>query len=152
MEPPEDHVKFRGVADESEHASNLLGAPKASEEKKQIAASHMVPREMALRGARLPEDWTPSRGARDRVAPQIGIEMRTVASADAAARQVFDNRRDGRTSIWRDFRVGRRRTGIRNGKRAQPTVQYWTGASTVLRVESLAAEYEFHVICEAGPA
>ena len=94
LKPSEDDVKFRGVADESEHASSFLGAPKASEEKKQIAASYLVPREMALRGSRLPEDWTPSRGARDRVAPQIGIEMRTVASADAAARQVFDNRSD----------------------------------------------------------
>ena len=87
-------MKVRRAADEAERASNSLGAPKASEEKKQIAAVYPVVREMALRGCGLTEDWTPSRGARNRIASQIRIEMRAVASAESAARQVFDNLRD----------------------------------------------------------
>ena len=78
-------MKLRRAADEVECAANLLSAPKASEEKKQIATAHLVPREMTLRGARLPEDRTPSRSARDRIAAQIRIEMRAVASTDLAA-------------------------------------------------------------------
>ncbi len=65
LQPSEDDVKFRRVADETEHAADLLRAPEASEEKKQIAASYLVPCEMTLRGSRLPEDRTPSFCARD---------------------------------------------------------------------------------------
>ena len=94
LEPSENNVKFRRIADEAERTSNFLGAPKASEEKKQIAAAYLVPREMTLRGRGLSEDRTPSRGARDRIAPQIRIEMRAVAPPDSTARQVFDNLSD----------------------------------------------------------
>ena len=61
LEPSEDDVKSRCIADEAERASDFLGATKISEEKKQIAWTDVVPREMTLRGARLPEDRTPSR-------------------------------------------------------------------------------------------
>ena len=105
LEPSEDDVKSRRIADEAERASDSLGATKISEEKKQIAWTDLVPREMALRGARLPEDWTPSRGARDRIAAQIRIEMRAVASTDLAVRQVFDNLRDWRAVEWRNLLV-----------------------------------------------
>ena len=144
-------MKFRRISDESECACDLLSLPKASEEKKKIAASYFVARQMALCGSSLAEDRTPSCGACDRIAAQIRIEMRAVRPADVvyvASREVFDNLRDGRTSRWKDFRVGRRRTGIRNGKRTQLSVKDWAGASAVRRIESLAAEYEFHVICE----
>jgi len=79
LEPSEDNVKDRRAAGETERAFNLFGAPKASKEKKQIAAAYLVAREMALRGSRLTEDRTPSRGACNRIAAQIGIEMRAVA-------------------------------------------------------------------------
>ncbi len=94
LEPSEDNVKFWRAADETELASNLLGAPKASEEQEQIAAAYPVAGEMTLRGTSLPENRTPSRGARNRIAAQIRIEMRAVALADAAARQVFDKLSD----------------------------------------------------------
>ena len=94
LEPSENDVKFRLAADEAERASKSLGAPKASEEKKQIAAAYLLVREMALCGSGLSEDWAPSRGARNRIAAQIGIEMRAVASLESVTRQVFDNLRD----------------------------------------------------------
>ena len=83
-------MNLRRTVDEAKRGSNLLRLPEASEEKKKIAASYLVPREMALRGTSLPEDRTPSRGALDRIASQIGIEMRAVASPDSAACEVFD--------------------------------------------------------------
>jgi len=98
-------VKFRRIADESERACDLLSAPKASEEKKEIAASYFVARQMALRGSSLPEGRPPSRGSPDRVAAQIGIEMRAVASTDSAARKVFYNFRDWRAAERRNFPV-----------------------------------------------
>jgi hypothetical protein len=49
---------------------------------------------MALRRSSLTEDWTPSRGARDRIAAQIRIQMSAAAAADSAVRQVLDNLRD----------------------------------------------------------
>jgi len=94
LEPSEDNVKFRRVADEAELASNLLGAPKASEEKEQIAPAYLLVHEMTLRGCGLTEDWTPSRCARNRILAQIWIEMRAVASLESGPRQVFDNLRD----------------------------------------------------------
>ena len=94
LEPSEDNVKFRRIADESERASDLLSAPKASEEKKEIAASYFVARQMALCGSSLAENRTPSCSASNRVPAQIRIEMRAVASTDSAARQVFYNFRD----------------------------------------------------------
>ena len=39
--------------------------------------------QVTLRGAGLTEDWTPSGGARERIAPQIRIEMRTVVAPDS---------------------------------------------------------------------
>ena len=89
-------MKFRRIADEAERGSNLLGLPEASEEQKKIAASYLVPREMTLRGCGLAEDRTPSRGARDRIAVQIWIEVRAVAPRDSTARQVFDDLRNPR--------------------------------------------------------
>jgi len=68
LEPSEDNVKFRRAADEAQRAAYPLGAPKASKEKKQIAAAYPMAGEMALRGSGLTEDWTPSRGARSRIA------------------------------------------------------------------------------------
>jgi hypothetical protein len=94
LQPAENDVKFRRISDESECACDLLSLPKASEEKKKIAASYFVARQMALCGSSLAEDRTPSCGACDRIAAQIRIEMRAVASTDSAARQVFDNFRD----------------------------------------------------------
>lgn len=94
LQPSENDVKVRRIADEAERASKLLGTSKASEEEEQVAGAHLLVREMALGGRGLAEDWAPSRGTRERVAPQIRIEMSAVASADSAARQVFDNLRD----------------------------------------------------------
>lgn len=94
LKPSEDNVKFRCIADEAEPTSNLFGASKASEEQKKIAASDFVPREMTLRGRGLAEDRTPSRGARDRIAAQIRIEMRAITLLYSTARQVFDNPRN----------------------------------------------------------
>jgi hypothetical protein len=105
LQPAEDDVKFRRIADESEHACDLLSAPKASEEKKEIAASYFVARQMALCGAGLAENRTPSSGSRDSVAAQVGIEMRAVASTDSAARKVFYNFRDWRAAERRNFPV-----------------------------------------------
>jgi len=65
LQPAEDDVKIPRVASEAEYASCLLGASKASEEKKQVARAYRLIREMALRGGGLAEDWTPSRGARE---------------------------------------------------------------------------------------
>ncbi len=50
--------------------------------------------QMTLRGGGLPENRTPSCGARDRIAAQIRIEMRAVSSHDSAAGQVFHNPSD----------------------------------------------------------
>ncbi len=94
LQPSKDDVKFRRVADEAERTSDFLGAAKISEKNKQIAWADVVAREMALRGAGLSKDWTPSRGARNRLAAQIRIEMRTVATADSSMGQVFNNLRD----------------------------------------------------------
>jgi hypothetical protein len=94
LHPAEDDVKFRRIADESEYASDLLSAPKASEEKKEIAASYFMARQMALCGSSLAENRTPSSSTRNRVSPQIRIEMRAVATTDAAARQVLDDLSD----------------------------------------------------------
>ncbi len=94
LQPSEDDVKLRRATDEAERAANLLNTPKASEEKKQIAWTHVVTREMTLRGARLAEDRTPPGAARNRIAAQIRIEMRAVATADLAVSQVLDNLRD----------------------------------------------------------
>ncbi len=80
LEPSEDNVKVGRAADEAERAANLLGLSKASEENKQIAAAYILFLQMALRGRGLAEDRTPSRGARNSIAAQIRIEMRTVAS------------------------------------------------------------------------
>ncbi len=91
LEPPEDDVKLRRVPHEANNAPDFLGAAKTSEEKKQIAAAYLLIREMTLRGRGLAEDRTPSRGALERIAAQIRIEMRAVASTDATAGQVFDN-------------------------------------------------------------
>ena len=97
LEPSEDNVKFRRIANEAESASNLLGTLKASEEEEQIADGYLLVREMTLRSCCLAEDRTPSRGARDRVAAQIRIEMRAITMPDSTAGQVFDHPRDGRT-------------------------------------------------------
>lgn len=105
LEPSEDNVKSRCIADEAERASDFLGTTKISEKNKQIAWTDVVPREMTLRCARLPEHRTPSCGARDRIAAQIGIEMRAVASTDLAARKVFHNFRDWRAVEWRNLLV-----------------------------------------------
>lgn len=91
LEPSEDDVELRRVPPEANNARDFLRAAKASEEKKQIAATYLLIRKMTLRGRCLAEDWTPSRGARERIAAQIRIEMRAVASTDATASQVFDN-------------------------------------------------------------
>ena len=61
LQPAEDDVKFRRIADESEYASDLLSASKASEEEKEIAAPYFVARQMALCGPSLAENRTPSR-------------------------------------------------------------------------------------------
>ena len=87
-------MKFRRIGDEAERGPNLLGLPEASEEQEQVAASYLVPREMTLRGCGLAEDRTPSRGARDRIATQIRIEMRAIGPANSTASQVFDNPSD----------------------------------------------------------
>ena len=144
LKPSENNVKCRCVADKAKCVSNLLGSSKASKEKKQIADANLLVREMALRGIGLAEDRTPSRSARDGVASQIGIKMRTVVSADTSASQVFDNPSDPQAVERRNFGVSGRRTRIGNRKRAKLTVQDWTRASAVRRIESLAAEDEFH--------
>lgn len=105
LEPAEDDVKFRRIADESEHACDLLSAPKASEEKEEIAAFYFVARQMALCGSSLAENRTPSGSSCNRVPAQIRIEMRAVASTDSAARQVFYNFRDWRAAERRNFLV-----------------------------------------------
>lgn len=94
LEPSEYRVKFWRARDEAKRASNIFDAAKTSKEKKQVAWANLVAREMALCGARLSEDRTPSGAARNRLAAQIRIEMRAVASTNAASRQVFDNLRD----------------------------------------------------------
>lgn len=72
----------------------MFGTSKGSEEQKQVTWTDRIASEMALRGSGLPEDWTPSMGARDRIASQVGIEMRALLCLDPAARQVFDQLRD----------------------------------------------------------
>src|ERR1700722_5862316 len=99
---------------------------------------------MALRGCGLPEDRTPSCGARNRFAAQIRIEMRAVVVTDSAAREVFDNPSDRRSLERGNFAVPRRCTRIGNWKRAQSPVENRTRTSAVSRIESLATEYEFH--------
>ena len=94
LHPSEDNVKFRRIADESERASDLLSAPKASEEKEEIAASCFVARQMALCGSSLAENRTPSGSARNRVSAQIRVEMRAIESVNSTSRQVFDNPSD----------------------------------------------------------
>src|ERR1700678_2046262 len=105
LQPSKDHVNFRRAGDEAERASNLLRVPKPSEEEKKVARANLLLREVTLRGGGLPEDRTPSCGARDRIAAQIGIEMRAVASPDSATRQVFDNLRDCQSVERGNFRV-----------------------------------------------
>jgi hypothetical protein len=145
LQPSKDHVKFRRATDEAERASSLVRAAETSEKEKEVAGANLLLREMTLRGGSLPEDRTPSWGTSDRVAAQIGIEMRAVASPDSASRQVFDDLCDCQSVERRNLRVCRRRSRIGNRKRAQLTVQDWARASAVRRVESLAAEYEFHL-------
>lgn len=94
LQPSKNDVKFRRIGKEAKQASDLLGAPKASEEEKQITRTNRMSSEMALRGSSLPEDRTPSRSARDRIAPQIGIEVRALASLDPTASKLFNNFRD----------------------------------------------------------
>jgi hypothetical protein len=151
LEPSEDDVKLRRATNEAKCISDLFGVTKASKEEKQIAAVYLVASEMALRGSSLSEDWAPSRGARDRFAAQIGIEMRAVASVESAACQGFDNPGDWPSVERPNIPVSRRRSRIRNRKRAQPTVQYWVWTSAVRRVETLAAEDEFHLSRIAQP-
>ena len=94
LQPSKNDVKFRRIGNEAKRATNLLSAPKASEEEKQVTRTYVVTVEMALRGPCLPEDGTPSRSARDRTAPQIGIQMRGLVSLDPTASKVFNNFRD----------------------------------------------------------
>src|SRR5271163_4058578 len=117
LQPAEDRVKLRRVADEAELAASLLRAPKTSEEKKQVPRTYRLICEMALRGSGLAEDWTPARGARERIAAQVGIEMRASAVCDSATGQVFDDLRDAR-AVERDLFVGGRRSRIGNRERA----------------------------------
>ena len=91
LQPSEDNVKFWRVADEAKSASDFLRASEASEKQKQVALANPMATEMALRGRGLPEDRTPSCGARNRVASQIRIEMRTVVVTDSGACEVFNN-------------------------------------------------------------
>src|SRR5271155_4895342 len=95
LQPSKDDVEFRRAADEAEPAAGLFRAPETSEEEKEIARADLLLCEMTLRGGGLPEDRTPSITARDRVAAQIGIEMRAVVWPESAAGQVFDDLRDG---------------------------------------------------------
>jgi len=94
LQPAEDDVQLGCLAHEAEPTANLLGSPKAAEEKEEISLLYFVAAQVTLRGAGLPEDRTPSRGARDRIAAQIRIEMRAVVAPDSAAGQVFDDLRD----------------------------------------------------------
>jgi len=87
-------VKCRRVANETKRAAGLLGRSKRSEEKKQVPRPDRIASEMALCGSGLPEDRTPTRSTCNRLASQIGIEVRSLASAYPAARQVFDHLRD----------------------------------------------------------
>ena len=105
LQPSKDHVKFRRATDEAERASSLVRAAETSEKEKEVAGANLLLREMTLRGGSLPEDRTPSWGTSDRVAAQIGIEMRAVASTDSAARKVFYNFRDWRAAERRNFPV-----------------------------------------------
>jgi len=109
-------VKFRRIANEAERGPNLLGFPEASEEKKKISATNLMPREMTLRGCGLSEDRTPSLAASDRIAAQIWIQMRAVAPTDSTMRQVFDNPSDRRAVKRTNFGVSGRRADIGNRK------------------------------------
>ena len=144
LQPSEDNVKFSRVADEAKRASGFLRASKASEKQKQIARSNPMATEMTLRGCGLPEDRTPSCGARNRVAAQIRIEMCAISSQDSTAGQVFHDPSDRRAIERGNFAVSRRRTRVGNRERAQSAIKNRARTSAVRRVESLAAEYEFH--------
>ncbi len=80
LEPSKDYMKRPLAADEAELTSDFLGAPKISEEKKQVASRDPLLLEMTLRGRGLAEDRTPSYGARNRIAAQIWIQMGAVVS------------------------------------------------------------------------
>ena len=95
LHPAVDDVKLRRPADEAEPASDPLGLPEAPVEKEEQVFL-LVAGQVTLRGSGLAEDWTPSGGAHERIAPQIRIEMRTVVAPDSAARQVFDDLRNRR--------------------------------------------------------
>src|SRR5271169_3525612 len=143
LHPPVNDVKLRRPADEAEPASDALGLSEASVEKEEQRL-RLVAGQVTLRGTGLTEDWTPSRGARERVAPQIRIEMRTVVAPDSATRQVLDDLRNRRAVERANFAVRRRRSGVGNRQRAQLTVEDWTRASAVRRIEAFAAEDELH--------
>jgi len=57
----------------------------------------MMPREMALRGAGLAEDWPPSASSPNRAASQVRVEMRPIAARNPSARKALDYRRDARS-------------------------------------------------------
>ncbi len=79
LEPSKNYMKRRLAADEAELTCDFLGAPKISEEKKQVARTDPLLLEMTLRGRGLAEDRTPSCGACNRIAAQIWIQMGAVA-------------------------------------------------------------------------
>ena len=94
LEPSEDHVESRLRSNEAKRVSALFRAPERSEEEEQIASPDAMPRQMALRGAGLAEDRTPSASPRSRVTTQVRIEMRAVGARDPSARKALDYRRD----------------------------------------------------------
>lgn len=94
LQPSEDDVKCRLTTHEAELPRRMFGTSKGSEEHKQVARADCIASEMTLRCAGLAKDRTPTGGACDRIASQIGIEMRTVASANSASRQILGKLRD----------------------------------------------------------
>jgi hypothetical protein len=150
LHPTVDHVEIGRTTDETNPTCTLLDTSEPSEEEEHVAGTNLMPREMRGRCSRLAEDGSPSATSRERVAPQIGIEMRAIVRADAAVRELLDNPRNRFAPAIAYVALADRRRGVRNRQRAEGAIpENRARASAVARVKPLAAKDKFHVRADA---